>query len=1257
MLSSISQSLFLTARVGVSAKEEPTSNESTTTEREQPLVSSNFGLNRFFYSTTHVEQGSKSDSQPSKKSENKADGWDLSNGGVQCTMQQEAEMKLRIPSLDVAGGESPVYLPDGTQRERESDPEELGVEIGLPSMIIHTFSEDSSTKHSAAVQPKTQICSDGQEIEISFPSIDIDEEAHSMEEELDTMPSEETEEIQSDAEKNTQSDNLKFNDETSLEEVGSHSPLLKRLEKSQAAKDNFVPKKEASPGSIVTPEYQSLINHTSGYSDRFTPLQLLATGTVGTYDVTYDESSVASSDNVGSDIDKSEYFVLHAKIQQYENNAVHEDSSYAGSKCAEEMGVVDKNNYEQYSAISTILHTNVTLENRDHKTALKDSIVEASKENQSFISAPQISCELNSEFEKAPEEQIHLRQLMQQYEDKAEDDCPQDDNFQSQIAIEDSSKENSRESLSHPIDKLDLVARSIHSSIKRGGHVLEASSHRSILWEGSEDDDDQYLALQAITPNYESRPFSHTVINTFVKDQSLESAQKKATVNQSDVDHTLLDNEDGRDVIGERAGETNSADRSCPQSYITRDTDDKSKASELLLDDDESWCGSYYSGSDASGEDCAELLALQAMIANYEAEGCRIETNQETEQAVALYIADAVVVPDVNESRGVQHVESREATAGVSLDNHPNVVLSALTAAEKNHLLIRELQHIQRFGGDMFDELEEKIFIWQNEEVQRQCQQRRRALSKATNNPGNTKRIDEVALKPVEDTFSEDISAPAFPVRKCLISAQLESESLIRELQFVQTQGDGIFDGIDDKVKTWQKQESQRRLQSVSTIDEFDILEKEKGALASEYTDTTQSCTSRCSASSDNLSTKENTAKFDCNDCNAPEQNAAVKDVALDNHETAEPDCPRSTAIYDDTITVEVSVHSFFESVESDDEEEWTFTELDENKSDAFALFDAVNIDTKGDESDYGFVGHGLSDNSSVFSEMTSPSVYSVLMKEAVPATLAFHSSNEAPDKVDCKEQSCLQRIQRIRRRELPFLKRMPCRHPCRSHSNPSYLSRMRQAAVMMSLPEHHRSEDSQDRYLPTESPMGSLRRCSSDTPNRSSRNTRNCETVVLDIWDDLDNFLDDSDDETFYEEITVDDSQDASFVPPPPSCPKGNHINKTDNFYDSVSISFLVPTIRDHSIVQIMDEALRILRVGGILNIIDMNGCIAERVQCMSKYQCLSFQKAPAAGPQRVQTKAILEKSGLATKFHVEDPRINHWTSKKLTETKQSRG
>ena len=657
-------------------------------------------------------------------------------------------------------------------------------------------------------------------------------------------------------------------------------------------------------------------------------------------------------------------------------------------------------------------------------------------------------------------------------------------------------------------------------------------------------------------------------------------------------------------------------------------------------------------------------------------------------------------------------------------DDKPQVNVFDMTAGEKNLLLIRELKHIQLHGPDMFDSIEDKIASWRNEEKERQSQLQRSWGSSHDTSSKSSKKKE--VLDQGEDAMEKFARANRHVMKESCrpTLAKAKSQNLIRELEFVQTQGPDIFDAIDDKVKTWQKQESVRQLQNegslkadsvsqdeasheskmtLQTLDE-NCKARQNTIRTSELTESTHSCSSHCSASlistSNGVNTQEMTLckkkplhpspgsqEIDPFEWDAPAHMSALVDEVLGAPAIVSSERSNSACDFDDTITVEVTVHSFVESVASD-EEEWTIMDSLEDQPDVFEFFDFDNLDIGDDSEEYGVVGHGVSDNLSVISELTTPTVVSTPMKECLPApTVALRStSDQAKLMVDeqTKAKHSPRRLRKVQLspRKAPRPRRMPFQQVKlrRAQSNPTCLPQMRQAALLILLrhqlkpvdtPDEHQLEDRH-----SASPLRSVRRCFSDKPAREGYSERNVEwdhtkmssrppenladasNCILDFsWDELDEL--EETEKRDYEDILLSNdtglaSDEAispaapSSPPPPPSGAK--KIGKTDSFYDSVSISFLASSIRDQTVVQVMDEALRILQTGGILNILDMNGSVIERIQHNSKYQALSFQKATATDQQRVETNTstILKKCGLHTKFHVADPRIIHWTTVK---------
>jgi hypothetical protein len=135
---------------------------------------------------------------------------------------------------------------------------------------------------------------------------------------------------------------------------------------------------------------------------------------------------------------------------------------------------------------------------------------------------------------------------------------------------------------------------------------------------------------------------------------------------------------------------------------------------------------------------------------------------------------------------------------------------------------------------------------------------------------------------------------------------------------------------------------------------------------------------------------------------------------------------------------------------------------------------------------------------------------------------------------------------------------------------------------------------------------------------------------------------------ETIYDEESLAMSEVVNAVPKPIAGTRS--IGKSDSFYNSVSVSFLVPTIGDNVVAAVMEEAMRIVRTGGVVNVLDIDGAVIKRIQCFPQLQCLEFKKATAYNQKRIETntESILVRSGLKYSVHANDPRIIHWTATK---------
>jgi len=637
--------------------------------------------------------------------------------------------------------------------------------------------------------------------------------------------------------------------------------------------------------------------------------------------------------------------------------------------------------------------------------------------------------------------------------------------------------------------------------------------------------------------------------------------------------------------------------------------------------------------------------------------------------------------------------------------------IATLSAAEKNWLLIRELRYVQLQGSDMFDAITDKIESWRHHESKAQYQQpqKRQLRQRSRNDTSNPIICDE------EKYLVKETRSPL---------AKAGAKNLIRELAYVQTQGPDIADSIQHKVRSWQRQESERELskesttstaenakqtlfgveqgvrksdfktEGLATLDEKSKCRQEK-LLTSENTEITHWGSSTCSKSY-SVTSYSSSPGAGCDARSrrvfvaptgvlSPIESGAGSSFDWDTSPemagiVSEPICS-SEDESDEEVTIEITVHSFYDTLASD-EEEWTVLTID-GQAGVYEFFDFDHIDNEGDDV-YGVVGRGVSDNISTISDLSFPTVVSSPPKEssAAPAVIVLPASPRSRSKASAKASRIRSAQRRLRKvatspRKSPSRRRLPFQNVKlrRAQSNPARLPEMRHAARLLLLKEQLNSVDH-----PEGEQARSLRRCYSDKPvseetfghgnDQKRHKTPAVSKCILDFsWDELEQLEDNeermdhdgfSDKLTWKLQIENDTSTsreikvftpDSALTPPPPPVQFGaTQIGKKDDFYQSVSVSFLAQSIQDSVIAKVMDEALRILRSGGVLNVLDINGAAIERIQQNARYHSLNFRKATEEDQQRVDTNtlSILEKSGLKTKFSVADPRITHWAATK---------
>ena len=389
-----------------------------------------------------------------------------------------------------------------------------------------------------------------------------------------------------------------------------------------------------------------------------------------------------------------------------------------------------------------------------------------------------------------------------------------------------------------------------------------------------------------------------------------------------------------------------------------------------------------------------------------------------------------------------------------------------------------------------------------------------------------------------------------------------------------------------------------------------------------------------------------------------------------------------------ETTTVEITVHSFLASL-ADDEEEWTVNESFEEVEEVLEFFDFDDLEGEQDEEDkYGLIGHGVSDTISVMSDLTMPNFESlrVVVSSSPPPVLSLPSEDAT---------SPLHRRQQAPRNETPSPSQNPATQQSlpfqriklkKSFTNPPRLPQMRDAALLLLYRQQLKpvamTGDDNLHTQHAKAPWNrSLRRCVSDKPLKrdatrdTSESLGNREKIprspfgsrcLLDFdWDELDEKADmetkpDRGPETTPhrpEGVTrcAGTRPSQSSAPcgasemPTTQCSTGDQIRQTDGFYDSVSVSFLASSVREDIVVQVVDEALRILRTGGILNVLDIDGGAMQCIRRQPQFG-LAFARATSENQERHETNtlSILRKSGLQTKLDIRDPHLVHWTARK---------
>ena len=970
-----------------------------------------------------------------------------------------------------------------------------------------------------------------------------------------------------------------------------------------------------------------------------------------------DVSSCASSDTQSSETsEQAEFLALQAMILQYEGGMVSDDEKE--SRVAEEGLELELTDETQIFDLRRFTSSDV-IEPHTHQPTI-------SVDEQSFEESSQrfISVMANSGFlEKDPSKEYPGGKDLPSNSSVASLDTQSSpiDEGETQVARPQNLAQQYEED--NGSDEESHVTESQQSSLPYL-HEDEASQGSPSQ---QEPEDEEMLALQAVIARYE-------------KEQS----------NKEDSCRSGAEREESPTDLQKKG---------------------QREPAQVSSGDDESCT----SGSHISCQEDEKLIELLAMIENYEKKEnewvhdshVATDTHEITKTLEDMEINDekAQLSPKIEE--GVLPPEAVVCQDEISIDtvestNDNKVIenIAGMTASERNLLLIRELQHIQLHGPDMFESIDEKIVSWKNEEAKR-LSQPKHSLRHDTRSSSTLPRngLDQ-GPPSLEEKTQEEQYAVQNPKRCAL--RKVKSQHLIHELEFVQTQGPNIFDSIDEKVKTWQRQESVRQLQCDTSLQlVIDSKETRVNNLAaldenskgrqnaihtSETTESTHSCSSNCSASLNIIEVREiilqrttivqdvtdhsSQAKSFCPlEWEAPAHTSALVDEVLGiSPAVVPPECSDMASQFD-----EVTVYS--------DDEEWTVLDSVEDQADVYEFFDFDNLDVEGNGNEYGVIGQGVSDNVSVLSELTTQTVDSTHLKEFLPApTVVLRSVADQPI-LKATGRTTLplspRGLRKVpvsprkvnRQHQLPFQQvRLK-----RAQSNPSRLPRMRQAALLVLLRKKLSSVGNHDKSLENQDPVSELRqvrRCFSEKreherivsettlepskplPRSPAQQVSGSSDCILDFsWDELDKL------EGHESALHPNESGNLSnetvlpeVVAPPLPPPGAKQIGKTDNFYDSVSISFLASSISDQTIIQVIDEALRILHNGGILNVLDMNGSVIERIQQNPKYHALSFQRATTIDQQRVETNTatILKKCGLDTKFQVTDPRVVHWTATK---------
>lgn len=677
-----------------------------------------------------------------------------------------------------------------------------------------------------------------------------------------------------------------------------------------------------------------------------------------------------------------------------------------------------------------------------------------------------------------------------------------------------------------------------------------------------------------------------------------------------------------------------------------------------------------------------------------------------------MELRDAAAVCDISLQQSARSIGEYPAL------REPEVVETpTMSRKGKDQQLVRELKHIQAHGPNVFELLKEKIESWGHHESQLQSDLK---LKRVSPSPASSRK-DEGEKRSAAPVDGHDVDDELQSWRED--PARLRTTTLIRELKYVHTQGGDIVNLIDDKVKSWQKQESQRRLEISKPIEaEKPCLSEVDGSSQDAPIDETKKqrrlstpTTSGSTKSTRSLTTGgslltssehyrllslDNTAAgptttetqhetFDGTHRCMIAPPLVDGSFAKDEWDTAFPVgstgrrpaivSPERRDIELDTMTVEITVRSLLTSL-ADDEDAWTVMEsLEEIEAmpEGFAFSD-LDVEDEGEV--YGIVGHGVSDNVSVMSDLTMATFVSLKggsnPSPALPLPLEevrLRKVSTSPGKVPEKQQ------------DLPF-QRVKLK---KSFTNPSRLPQMRDAALLL-LYRHQlkpvgasagNGSQAERKKAPWKR---TLRRSFSDKPakcdvtpgdllseiQKAKEQSSVGSGCILDYdWDELDEL---TDKETPAKATEVHPSEAmaplsaATPVNSTPAVPSSklpqwsrlsgneNEICKTDGFYDSVSISFLTWSIREASrdavVVHVMEEALRILRCGGVLNVLDIDGFAMDCIQRQPQFVFLTFAEATTKDQERPETNtlSILRKSGLETQIDVNDPHLVHWIASK---------